>query len=132
MSQLTTLTRRQAEILRIVFAAKRPNVRAIADKLGSPNRLSGDLVELIQKRYLHMEREGKEHIYTITKPGLRRLVEHEGETAGSSILSLSEISKAHPQVQGLQDRIAELETAVKALEVLSGYRIAKPVGAELK
>jgi hypothetical protein len=68
----------------------------------------------------------------LLKNWLRRLVEHEGATADSSILSLSEISKAHPQVQGLQDRIAELETAVKALEALSGYRIAKPVGAELK
>jgi hypothetical protein len=90
---LTGITRRQVEILRIVFAAKRPNVRAIADKLGSPNRLSGDLVELIQKRYLHIEREGKEHFYTIMKPGRTCLGKYEGEAAESSIATIASLGE---------------------------------------
>jgi hypothetical protein len=95
---LTAITRRQVEILRIVFTAKRPNVRAIADELGSPNRLSGDLVELIQKRYLHMEREGKEHFYTITKPGRRCLAKYDAQTAGESLDSLGKNKEVEPDV----------------------------------
>jgi hypothetical protein len=74
-----------------VSTEKRSNVRRIADKLGSPNRLRDDLAELTQKRCLHMEREGKEHIYTITNTGKTTLMEHQVDLAHASIASISEV-----------------------------------------
>jgi hypothetical protein len=71
----------------------RLHVRGIADKLGSPNRLAGDLVELVQKRCLHMEREGREHIYTITRQGFTHLARYEAEIAGDSLTSYARTVK---------------------------------------
>lgn len=88
---MTLLSRRQIDVLRTVFTDRRLNVRAIADKLGSPNRLSGDLIDLVQKRCLHMEREGNMHIYTITALGARTLAKYEEMSVGASIKRLGEM-----------------------------------------
>ena len=104
---MTALTSRQVDILRIVFASKRLNMRGIADKLGSPNRLSGDLIDLVQKRCLHMEREGKEHIYTITTPGVRSLAKHGADAIGASIDRLGDMDLPREILVKLLDKLKE-------------------------
>jgi len=95
---LSGLSNRQIDILHVVLEANRIHVRGIVDKLGSPNRLAGDLVELVQKRFLHMEREGQQHYYELTKTGLNWLGEHEAKTAATAIANLTQLAERIPEV----------------------------------
>jgi hypothetical protein len=105
---------RQNKILdAIAGAGGHLHFRGIARKLGSMNRLNGDLVELVQKRCLHMERQGKENVYTITTQGLRCLLKHEGDALGESADFLKRIKQIAPDVfrenEELRERVAQLE-----------------------
>jgi predicted ArsR family transcriptional regulator len=94
---LAVLTARQAEILSAVFELGHANVRNIADRLGSPNRLRRNLEELKRKHLLHMESVGNQHRFTVTKMGLRSLAAYGRNMAGSLIGSLGQIGEAVPE-----------------------------------
>lgn len=102
------LSRRQIDILRIVLDAmldaRRLHVRGIADKLGSPNYLRSDLGVLIQKRCLHMEQDGKEHIYTITKTGRECLAKYERDTVVDLITRIINLGQRQALEKVLMDR----------------------------
>lgn len=86
-------------------------MRQIADKLGSPNRLSGDLLELVQRRLLHVDRpNGKEHIYTITKGGISSLVKYETNISDASVARLSGMDLPR---ESLVKLLNKLKTRVK-------------------
>jgi hypothetical protein len=101
-----------------VFQLGHPNVRGVADRLGSPNRLSANLEELVNKRCLHLDREGNQHRYTITKMGLRYLAKYDGDAAGASIGSLTAISRAAPEIG--QPEVAKI-TAGQLVQLIVEY-----------
>jgi len=141
---------RQAEILRAVSQLGRPNLRAIADRIGSPNRLRAGLEELVHKRCLRMDLEGNQHRFTITKTGLMCLAKYDGQAAGASIASVAQISRSEAVI-GPEDQrrlqeitgeelakafretpelIEALLSAIKMLEDVSGHRVRWPSHGE--
>lgn len=114
-----SITRRQVDILRVVSDANRLNVRQIADKLGSPNRLRGDLVALNQKRFLRMERDGKEHIYTITKEGASFLLKYDTRTVDHSLVRLGKDAEPNEQ---LKEEVEHLRSQLRELREENWFR----------
>jgi len=106
---LTTLTDRQFRILGAVFAQETPNLRAIADELGSPNRLKANLDELVQKGLLNQSRKGKqEFIYTITKAGIRLLQKYEVDNFTASVDRLTSIFLDSPDAEAKFNQLARM------------------------
>jgi hypothetical protein len=113
------LTARQAEILRVVLRAGSPNLRTIADGLGSANRLRAGLEDLVDKRCLSMAREGNQHRFTITKTGLTSLAKHDGKAMAASIVTLAQIRRAKEIIGPEDQRKLEEVTGRQLAEALS-------------
>jgi hypothetical protein len=127
---LVTLTSRHAHILRVAFKLGRPNVNDLVRNQESPTRLKVNLKQLVEKRYLHMDRQGNQHRFTITNTGLRHLAKYDGEAASASIGSLAENPKITPrEVQDLRDKLAQLEhdmQMIKEASRLPGLKVTSP------
>jgi hypothetical protein len=130
-----SLSDRELLILRIVSDAKRIHTRGIIDKIHSPNRLSGCLIELVQRRLLHMEREGKKCYYTMTKLGTRVLAAYEVDASRASMDRLKgmdpeELKGQESKIQALEETVEQLQFKIKVLETLAEPYRLKTVGKE--